>query len=231
MTPERRRELESLEARLGHEFADLALLDRALTHASRANEDRSEGTRHNEALEFLGDSVLGFLVSDLLHHRDPEGDEGTKTKTRSELVRSEALSRRAEALGLPRLLLLGRGEEKSGGRQKTSLWADAYEAVLAALYLDGGVDAARAFVGQDLANDLVPGRLVSGDFKSALQERLQARGETPPAYEVIAETGPSHRRRFRVRCLIAGESLAEGEGYSKKEAQQVAARAALQVLD
>lgn len=230
MTPERRRDLESLQARLGHEFADLASLDRALTHASRANEDQSGTTRHNEALEFLGDAVLGFLVSDLLHCRDPDGDEGTKSKTRAGLVRTEALSRRAEALGLPELLSLGRGEEKTGGRKKASLWADAYEAVVAALYLDGGFEAVRLFVQQDLADDLLPGRLVSGDFKSALQERLQARGEPPPAYEVVAETGPSHRRRFRVRCVVAGESISEGEGYSKKEAQQAAAEAALQEL-
>ncbi len=230
MTPERRRDLESLLSKLGHEFEDLALLDRALTHASRANEDRTGHTRHNEALEFLGDAVLGFLVSDLLHRRDPEGDEGTKSKTRAGLVRTEALSRRAEVLGLPDLLSLGRGEERSGGRNKTSLWADAYEAVVAVLYLDGGIEAARRFVRQDLSGDLVAGGLVSDDFKSALQERLQARGEAPPAYEVVAEIGPSHRRRFRVRCVVRGESIAEGEGYSKKEAQQAAALQALQAL-
>jgi len=230
VTPERRRDLESLQARLGHEFTDLASLDRALTHASRANEDQSGTTRHNEALEFLGDAVLGFLVSDLLHRRDPEGDEGTKSKTRAGLVRTEALARRAEALGLPELLSLGRGEERSGGRNKTSLWADAYEAVVAVLYLDGGIEAARRFVLEDLSGDLAPGGLVSTDFKSALQERLQARGEAPPAYEVVAEIGPSHRRRFRVRCVVGGEPIAEGEGYSKKEAQQAAALQALQAF-
>jgi ribonuclease-3 len=228
MTEDRRR---ALEERLGHRFADRSLLDRALTHTSRANESLSPGVGHNEPLEFLGDAVLGFIVSDLLHRRDPEGDEGTKSKTRALLVSEPSLARRAEALGIPELLQLGRGEEKSGGRQKVTLWADAYEAVVAALYLDGGLPAAFGFVSADFARDLEAGAgLATQDAKSELQEVLQARGADVPEYRVVAEEGPSHRRRFRVACVIEGRAVAEGEGYSKKEAQQDAARRALDAL-
>ena len=145
MTSERTARLRALEDRLGHRFADLSLLDRALTHSSLANED-ADGGGHNESLEFLGDAVIGFVMADLLHRRDPEGREGAKSKTRAQLVSARSLARRAAELGLPELLRLGRGEEKSGGRKKTALWADAYEAVIAALYLDGGMEAAHRFV-------------------------------------------------------------------------------------
>jgi len=229
---DRRAPLRSLEERLGHRFSDLGLLDRALTHSSRANEDLSASTGHNEPLEFLGDSVLGFLVADLLHRQDPEGDEGTKSKFRAQIVSARSLAARAAALGLPELILLGRGEEKTGGRKKGSLWADAYEAVVAALYLDGGLEAARGFVGRELAADLSGyDERAPTDDKSTLQERLQARGSPVPEYVTVSEEGPSHRRLFRVQCLIRGVAVAEGEGFSKKEAQQDAARKALAALD
>jgi ribonuclease III len=229
--PSREQKLRELEERLGHHFADPTLLDRALTHTSRANESYSAAARHNEPLEFLGDAVLGFIVSDLLHRRDPEGDEGTKSKTRALLVSEPSLARRAEALGIPGLMLLGRGEEKSGGRLKATLWADAYEAVVAALYLDGGLPAALRFVSAEFAEDIAAGaELATQDAKSALQEVLQARGADVPEYPVLAEEGPSHRRRFRVACVVEGRVVAEGEGHSKKEAQQDAARRALALL-
>jgi len=227
MSPVRAAQLHALEERLGHRFADLSLLDRALTHSSLANEDASSDGRHNEALEFLGDSVIGFVMADLLHRRDPEGREGGKSKMRAQLVSARSLARRAAELGLPELLRLGRGEEKSGGRKKTALWADAYEAVIAALYLDGGLEAAHRFVSAEFATDLERPGLPTEDHKSLLQEMLQARGEPVPEYELVAEEGPDHRRRFRVRCIVRGEALAEGEGFSKKEAQQEAARNAL----
>jgi ribonuclease-3 len=224
----REQRLRALEERLGHRFNDLSLLDRALTHTSRANESLSSAVRHNEPLEFLGDAVLGFIVSDLLHRREPEGDEGTKSKTRALLVSEPSLARRAEALGIPALLQLGRGEEKSGGRLKVTLWADAYEAVVAALYLDGGLAAALAFVSAEFAEDIEAGAgLPPQDAKSALQEVLQARGADVPEYRVLAEEGPSHRRHFRVACVVEGRVVAEGQGHSKKEAQQDAARRAL----
>jgi ribonuclease-3 len=231
VSPEREAELRAFETRLGHRFSDLELLDRALTHSSRANEELAPGARHNEPLEFLGDSVLGFIVADLLHRRDPDGDEGTKSKARAHLVSAPSLSRRAAALALPDLLRLGRGEEKTGGRKKSALWANAYEAVIAALYLDGGVEAAHRFVRDELAAELAGGAdLAARDHKSALQEMLQAKGEALPEYVVVAEEGPSHRRRFRVECRASGRTVSQGEGYSKKEAQQQAARAALQRL-
>jgi len=226
MTSERTARLRALEDRLGHRFADLSLLDRALTHSSLANED-ADGGGHNESLEFLGDAVIGFVMADLLHRRDPEGREGAKSKTRAQLVSARSLARRAAELGLPELLRLGRGEEKSGGRKKTALWADAYEAVIAALYLDGGMEAAHRFVSAEFATDLERPGLPTEDHKSLLQEMLQARGDPVPEYELVAEEGPDHRRRFRVRCVVRGESVAEGEGFSKKQAQQEAARNAL----
>jgi ribonuclease III len=231
-TPEREADLMALAERLGRHFSDLTLLDRALTHASRANEALSGDVHHNEPLEFLGDSVLGLVIADLLHQRDPDGDEGRKSQARAHLVSASSLARRASELGLPDLLLLGRGEEKTGGRTKTALWANAYEAVVAALYLDGGLDAAHRFVRDEFAAEIASGSdFAARDHKSRLQELLQARGQAIPQYVVAAEEGPSHRRVFRVRCMIGGEMAAEGEGPSKKVAQQEAARRALERLE
>ena len=228
MKPEREARLRVLEARLGHRFADLSLLDRALTHASRANENLA-GLPDNEPLEFLGDSVVGFIIADLLHRRDPDGDEGTKSKARAHLVSASSLARRAADLGLPEMLLLGRGEEKTGGREKAALWANAYEALIAALYLDGGLEAAHRFVRDEFKAELEGGGEIGArDHKSLLQERLQARGDPVPDYVVVGEEGPSHRRRFRIQCVIRGEAVSEGEGFSKKQAQQEAARRALE---
>jgi ribonuclease-3 len=229
MTPAREAALRAFEEKLGHAFRDLALLDRALTHTSFAHEGLEDGAGHNETLEFLGDAVIGFVVAEMLHHRDPEGHEGGKSKLRARLVAARALAGRGQAVGLPALLRLGRGEEKTGGRLKQALWADAYEAVVAALYLDGGLEAAARFVRRDLGAVLdTASRDAGDDAKSALQEALQARGEAVPDYVVIAEEGPDHRKRFRVECRIAGTIAGEGIGYSKKEAQQDAARRALE---
>ena len=219
--------LRSLEERLGHRFADRSLLERALTHTSRANESLQRRTPHNEPFEFLGDAILGFLVAELLHRKDPDGDEGRKTRARAALVSAAGLARRAAVLGLPELILLGRGEEKSGGRKKAALWADAYEAVIAALYLDGGLEPARQFVENEMGAELLTPALHARDFKSALQEKLQARGAPVPDYVVVEETGPAHRKRYRVECRVLDRTLAVGEGHSKKEAQQDAARQAL----
>jgi len=181
VNPDREDELRILEQRLGYRFADLALLDRALTHASRANEERgAEARGDNEPLEFLGDAVLCLVVTDLLHRRDPDGDEGPKSRRRAQLVSAPSLARRAAELGLPALLLLGRGEERSGGRGKAALWADAYEALTAALYLDGGFEAAHRFVRADFARVIEGGEGDEEDPKSALQERLQGEGRPVP---------------------------------------------------
>jgi len=171
--------------------------------------------------------VLGFVVADLLHRRDPAGPEGLKSKRRASLVSAESLAERSQRLELPALLRLGRGEEKTGGRKKAKLWANAYEAVIAALYLDGGLEAAARFVRSEFTADLDRPGLGAHDAKSALQELLQARGEAVPEYVVIAEEGPSHRRLFRIECRIGGAAVGTGEGTSKKAAQQEAARLAL----
>jgi ribonuclease-3 len=231
MTPEREAQLHGLEERLGHHFADLSLLDRALTHTSHARRDGAGTVLHNEPLEFLGDSVLGFLIADLLHRRDPDGNEGGKSKVRARLISGPTLSRRAAELGLPELLLLGRGEEKSGERANAALWADAYEALIASLYLDGGIETAQSFVNAEFAPELAAvDAAPEVDHKSALQELLQARGEPLPEYVVVSEEWPGRRPRFVVRCVVQGAPAAEGEGSSKKEAQQDAARRALEAL-
>lgn len=229
MTPERTDRLHELERRLGYHFGDLDLLDRALTHASRANEEGSSGEGDNEPLEFLGDAVLGLVVTDVLHRCDPGGAEGPKSRRRARLVSAPSLARRAEELGLPELLRLGRGEEKTGGRGKSALWANAYEAVVAALYLDGGFDVAHRFVRDEFARDL-DDDTAEEDPKSALQELLQGQGRPLPEYQVAAEAGPSHRRQFRVECRLDDGLVTEGEGSSKKAAQQQAAERALDRL-
>ena len=230
MTAEREAELRDLAERLGHSFEDLALVDRALTHASQANESQAPDRRDNEPLEFLGDAVLGLAVTDLLHRADPDGSEGRKSRKRAALVRAASLARRADALGLPGLLRLGRGEEKTGGRSKTALWADAYEAVIAALYLDGGFEAVRRFVRAEFEADLRAPDSASEDPKSLLQEKLQAERRPLPLYAMVSEEGPSHKRRFRVECRLDDGSATTGEGPTKKAAQQAAAREALQRL-
>jgi len=222
--------LRALEGRLGHRFSDLALLDRALTHASRANEEPGPGRVDNEALEFLGDAVLELVVTDLIHRREPDGAEGPKTRHRARLVSAPSLAGRAEALGLPDLLLLGRGEEKTGGRQKAALWADAYEAVIAALYLDGGFEVARRFVADQFVADVSSVSPEIDDPKSTLQELLQGLGRPLPDYIVAAEEGPGHSRRYRIECRLDDGLVTEGVGTSKKAAQQQAARRALEHL-
>ncbi len=221
-------ELHRLQERLGYRFRDLSLLDRALTHVSHAHESSKTQTGHNEALEFLGDSVLGFLIAVLLHDREPEGVEGAKSRRKAHLVSAPSLARRAAALGLPEVLRLGRGEEKTGGRAKTALWGNAYEAVIAAIYLDGGIERARRFVEAEFGAELSTlDDSTLADHKTRLQEALQAAGQAPPRYVVVEEMGPSHRREFRVECVIDGRALGEGVGHSKKAAEQEAARQAL----
>ncbi len=231
MTKARDEQLLALQDRLGHHFGRRELLDRALTHSSHAHERLAPGGGHNEALEFLGDAILGCVVADILHRRDPEGEEGEKSRIRAHIVAAPSLAQRSFDLGLPALLLLGRGEEKTGGREKQALWADAYEALIAAIYLDAGFDAAHRFVRDEFTAEIESsGDMAARDHKSALQELLQGRGEPVPDYVVAAEEGPSHRTRFRVQCVISGRVASEGCGFSKKEAQQEAARKALEGL-
>ena len=225
-----------LEARLGHRFTDRGLLEHALTHRSRAHEDVTGGVVDNESLEFLGDAVVGLVIAEALYRTYPDLDEGAKSKIRASLVSAGRLARLGESLGLGEHLLLGRGEEKTGGRRKTALLADACEAIVAAIYLDAGMAAAAAFVHRELWDPFEAsggGRVASVaaalDYKSALQEALQARGLGLPEYKVLAERGPEHDKEFEVE-VRAGAMSATAIGRSKKDAEQQAARQALQLV-
>jgi ribonuclease-3 len=231
-----RDEFRALEERVGYRFRDPGLLEHALTHRSRVHEDASGGVFDNESLEFLGDAVLGFVIADLLFRRFPQHNEGEKSKIKASIVSAPSLGRLAEQLGLGEFLILGRGEEKSGGRRKLALLADSYEALIAAVYLDGGIQVVRAFIEREFG-ELVDEAERRGaaaaftlDFKSALQEWLQSRDRGLPEYRLLAESGPAHRRTFEVEVLVRGEPLARGHGRSKKAAEQNAAKAALDSL-
>jgi ribonuclease-3 len=229
-------ELEPLERRIGYRFKDRGLLEHALTHRSRVHEDASGGVFDNESMEFLGDSVLGFVVAAMLFREFPQHNEGQKSKLKASLVSSASLARLAERLDLGEFLILGRGEEKTGGRRKHAIIADCYEALIAAIYLDGGVEPVQRFIEQQFQALIVEARhsgtgaSFTDDWKSALQEFLQSTGRGLPAYRLAAEIGPDHRKRFVVEVIVEGEAVASAEGRSKKEAAQTAARAALEKL-
>jgi ribonuclease-3 len=220
-----------LERRVGYRFKDRGLLEQALTHRSRAAEDVS-GAADNESLEFLGDAVLGFVVADRLFHQFPEYNEGQKSKIKAAVVSTQSLARHAELINLGDYLLLGRGEEKTGGRLKSALLADTYEALVAAIYLDGGLEPAASFLHRELKDAIDGGseRLYVQDYKSALQERVQALGRSLPEYRVSGESGPDHRKTFSVEVVVNGEVLGTATGRAKKEAEQDAARQALEWL-
>jgi ribonuclease III len=229
-------ELEPLERRIGYKFRDRGLLEHALTHRSRVHEDASGGVIDNESLEFLGDSVLGFVIADLLFRTFPEHNEGKKSKLKASLVSAASLARLGDGIGLGEFLILGRGEEKTGGRKKQALIADGYEALIAAIYLDGGVEPVRAFLERQFEDLIAEARRTGAeaafteDYKSALQEWLQAHDRGLPVYRLVNESGPAHRRTFEVEVLVGGEGLARADGRSKKEAAQAAAKVALDRL-
>jgi ribonuclease III len=228
-----RDEFETLQQAIAYRFRDRGLLEHAMTHTSRANEDVSGGVRDNESMEFLGDAVLGFAVADILFREFPQFDEGQKSKTKASVVSTATLARQAERLRLGDHVLLGRGEEKTGGRRKQALLADTYEALIAAIYLDGGIEHARAFIVREFTPllDEVRREGVTGqDYKSALQELLQSRDLPLPDYRLIGTQGPDHRKLFEIEVGVKGEPLASATGASKKEAEQDAARAALEKL-
>jgi ribonuclease-3 len=224
--------LDDLQARIGYRFRDVALLEHALTHRSKAAEHPAGAVADNESLEFLGDAVLGFVVADLLFHQYPGYTEGEQSKVKAAVVSTPSLARHAERIRLGDHLILGRGEEKTGGRTKPALLADAYEALVAALYLDGGVGAVRAFLARELKDAIDAGRTqtFAPDYKSALQERLQALGRPLPEYRVSGESGPDHRKTFSVEVAVGGDVLGAASGRAKKEAEQEAARLALERL-
>ena len=220
-------ELEGLTQILGLEFEDDSLLRAALTHRSFAFE--KGGLPHNERLEFLGDSVLGLVVTDMIFDWYPDLPEGELAKLRASSVNMQVLAEVSRSLGLGRFLLVGRGEELSGGREKSSILADAFEALLGAVYLQLGLDAARELIDRTLAahiRDLVDSGTVR-DFKTKLQEVTTAEIGTTPEYK-ITSAGPDHAKRFTAKAFVAGDLKGEGEGRSKKEAEQAAAKVALE---
>lgn len=221
-----------IEERLGYAFKNRDLLHQALVHRSYFHE--ADEARHNEPLEFLGDAVLGFLVAERIVRRRPELDEGPMTRLRAELVNTSSLAREAERLGLGEALLLGRGEERTGGRKKASLLADAFEAVVGAMFLDGGIRPVRRFVQHLFAAEIDhagPGDAGTGrDPKTELQEWLQARSLPLPRYKLIEQRGPDHAREFLVEVQVEGVPKGRGAGTSKKRAEQLAAQEALREL-
>lgn len=217
-----RNNLHALMQALGHSFTDPGLLLLALTHPSAV----SEGGGDNQRLEFLGDAVLQLCVSEALYARHPHMQEGELTRLRADLVREESLVLAARRFGLGSYLRLDRGEDVSGGREKASVLADTMEAVIAATYQDGGLDAARRLCARTFG-DFVP-TAAEPNWKSLLQEQEQADGRGTPAYHIVAEEGPPHARVFTVEVILAGGRRATGSGTSKKQAEQHAAQALME---
>lgn len=223
--------LAELETRLGYRFQQPALLRQALIHSSYAFENPAAG-ENNERLEFLGDAVLNLVVSDFLLTAYPGAQEGQLTRWRAGLVNSRSLAAVAQKLRLGTFLCLGRGEEQQGGRQKPSVLADALEAVIGAVFLDGGLQAVQQVVAALLGDKIrqLPWEAAEADYKSRLQELLQKQTRQMPTYEIVQTQGPPHDRQFTVAVRLGLETLALGSGKSKKEAAQKAAQAALQLL-
>jgi ribonuclease III len=225
----------NLEDRLGHRFEDISILERALTHRSRAHEtgDAARGGDY-ERMEFLGDALLGFLVSERLMNDDPAADEGTLTRRKQSVVSTDALAAVSRRLGLGESLHLGRGEAATGGSNKPSLLADAFESVLAAVYLDGGLRAARAFVRRQLKRELAATRGTTGpgsDLKTRFQELAQARLRVTPRYRIVSTSGPAHARIFEAEVLLGDAVVGRGTGPSRKDSEREAARVALATIE
>ena len=219
-----------LEKRLGYAFNDENLVVAALTHSSYANENRKSGAVCNERLEFLGDAVLGFTVAGYLYKRYGDMPEGKMTRLRAEMVCENSLAETADKLCLGRYILLGHGEELSGGRERKSILADAVEAVIAAIYLDGGMEPAADMIMRYIIEPYEKGiRADIADYKTSLQERLQRESGHSIKYRLEKESGPDHDKRFEVSVFIDGTESGRGTGRSKKEAEQAAAENALEV--
>ena len=224
--------LEKLQENLGYRFRDESLLRGALYHSSYANEHRNENIVSNERLEFLGDAVLGFVSAEFLYSRFPNAPEGELTRIRAALVREESLFEVAQALQLGECLMLGKGEESGGGRQRPSILADCTEAVFAAVYLDGGMDCARDLIHRVLLSkgDIEVAESRRRDYKTELQELVQRKPHQVLRYELVGQSGPDHAKVFTVAVLLNGDPVGEGSGHSKKEAEQSAACAAMEKL-
>lgn len=222
--------IKDLEEHIGYRFRNITLLQNALTHSSYANERWHDGLMSNERLEFLGDSVLGMVVAEYLYTTFPDRPEGELTRMRADMVCEQALAVVADRISLGEHLLLGHGEEQGGGRKRPSILADAVESVIAACFLDGGMDAAKRFIKQYVLCNVPVTRLHNVDYKTALQELVQKKKDQVLCYELVGESGPDHDKRFTVAVYLNGEPVGKGIGSSKKRAEQEAAHGALETL-
>ena len=222
--------MKALQEKIGYQFHNIGLLEHAMTHSSYANEHRSSGITSNERLEFLGDSVLGMIVAEYLFAKHPNMPEGELTRTRAALVCESSLYEVARVLNLGRCLRLGKGEDAGGGRSRPSILADATEAMLAAVYLDGGIEPVKAII-QTYILDKEQEKSVDRDYKTALQELVQRNPGQLVSYRLIDETGPDHARVFVMEVSVGGKAVGIGRGRSKKEAEQMSAKAALEKMD
>ena len=220
--------IKDLEAAIGYKFHNITLLQNALTHSSYANEHWHNSLKSNERLEFLGDSILGMVVADHLYHSFPDRPEGELTRMRADMVCETSLAKAAESLDLGQHLLLGHGEMQGGGRTRASILADAMESVIAACYLDGGMDAAKKLIEKLILPNVPKEQLQNRDYKTALQEKVQQKKNQVISYRLISEEGPDHDKHFTVEVLLNGTPVGTGTGSSKKRAEQAAAQNALE---
>ena len=219
--------IKDLEGAIGYRFQNITLLQNALTHSSYANERWHDSLKSNERLEFLGDSVLGMVVAEHLYRNFPDRPEGELTRMRADMVCETSLAAIAEQVGLGQHLLLGHGEEAGGGRSRASILADAVESVIAASFLDGGMDAARGFIQRFVLSRVPVQQLTNKDYKTALQELVQQKKNQTITYCLVGESGPDHDKTFLVEVSLNGQVAGRGCGTSKKRAEQDAARDAL----
>ena len=222
--------IKDLENAIGYRFKNISLLQNALAHSSYANERWHDSLKSNERLEFLGDSILGMVTAEYLYRNFPNRPEGDLTRMRADMVCERALAQVAERIGLGTHLLLGNGEEAGGGRHRDSILADAVESVIAACFLDGGMESARSFINTFVLTDVPVKKLRNADYKTALQELVQQKKNQVLAYTLVGESGPDHDKKFRVEVSLNGEVVGAGIGSSKKRAEQAAARAAIAKL-
>ena len=222
--------IKDLEAAIGYRFHNITLLNNALTHSSYANEFWHNSLMSNERLEFMGDSILGMVVAEYLYKTFPNRLEGDLTRMRADMVCEQALAAVARRLNLGEHLLLGHGEEQSGGRNRASILADAVESVIAASFLDGGMDAAKGIIERFILCE-VPTKVNNTDYKTTLQELIQQKKNQALTYTLTGESGPDHDKRFFVSVALNGTVVGEGSGSSKKRAEQDAARVALELLN
>jgi len=222
--------IKDLEAAIGYRFHNITLLQNALTHSSYANERWHDSLRSNERMEFLGDSILGMAVAEFLYRNFPDRPEGELTRMRADMVCENSLAAVAEKIGLGQHLLLGHGEERFGGRSRASILADAVESVIAASFLDGGIEAAESFIKRFILTEVPVKKLHNADYKTALQELVQQKKDQVLSYALVGESGPDHDKKFEVEVSLNGEVVGTGTGSSKKRAEQAAACNALDTL-